>query len=347
MIVWDRGTYRVIDPPGADTAEAIANGKLDIDLEGFKLRGAYTLVRTRSGAARAAESKENWLLIKKRDAYANDCDVALKHPRSVLSGLTLEELRDARGLGNRITREIEQAGATRIAHAMVPERFPLALAKLTDEPFDDVKCLFEIKYDGVRALAIRDGAAVRLFSRNRVDITATYPEIALALNALPFERFALDGEVIAANEHGRADFQLLQRRMHVRSAAAAKNLSRTIPVCYFVFDLLAVGGFDLRRLALETRKRILGQVVRGEGLVRYCDHTLGRGRAFYDAVAESGARGNNCETARRPVSGRPRRRLAQDQVSADAAFRDRRIHRAARLALPSRRAATRSLGPQG
>lgn len=291
VIVWDRGAYRVIDPPGADAAAAIANGKLDIDLEGFKLRGAYTLVRTRSGAARAAESKENWLLIKKRDAYANDRDVALEHPRSVLSGLTLEELRDARGLGNRIARKIEQAGATRITHAMVPERFSLALAKLVDEPFDDDKCLFEIKYDGVRALAIRDGAAVRLFSRNRVDITDTYPEIALVLNALPFERFALDGEVIAANDHGRADFQLLQRRMHVRGAAAAKNLSRTIPVCYFVFDLLAFDGFDLRRLALETRKRILGQVVRGEGLVRYCDHTLVRGRAFYDAVAESGLEG--------------------------------------------------------
>ncbi|HYL59109.1 MAG TPA: DNA ligase D, partial [Candidatus Acidoferrales bacterium] len=232
-----------------------------------------------------------WLLIKKRDGYSNERDVAEEHPRSVLSGLTLEELRDSHTLGERIAREIERLGAPQLAHPMTPERFPLALAKLTEKPFDGDKWLFEVKYDGVRALAIRDGGSVRLFSRNRVDITDTYPEIALSLNALPFERFVIDGEIFAANEQGRADFQLLQRRMHVRGAAAAKHLSRAIPVCCFAFDLLAFGGFDLRGLALEARKRILAQVVRGEGSVRYCDHTLVHGRAFYDAVAESNLEG--------------------------------------------------------
>ena len=288
VIVWDRGSYRVIDPPGADAAEAVAKGKLDLELEGFKLHGAYSLVRTHSAAATQRINPEtSWLLIKKRDGYSNERDVAEEHPRSVLSGLTLEELRDSHTLGEGIAREIERSGAPQLAHPMTPERFPLALAKLTEHAFDDDKWLFEVKYDGVRALAIRDGAGVRLFSRNRVDITDTYPEIALSLNALPFQRFVIDGEIIAANEEGRADFQLLQRRMHVRGAAAAKHLSRAIPVCCFAFDLLAFGGFDLRGLALEARKRLLAQVVRGEGSVRYCDHTLAHGRAFYDAVAES------------------------------------------------------------
>ncbi|HYL57627.1 MAG TPA: DNA polymerase ligase N-terminal domain-containing protein, partial [Candidatus Acidoferrales bacterium] len=107
VIVWDRGSYHVIDPPGADAAEAVAKGKLDLELEGFKLHGAYSLVRTRSAAAtQRINPKTSWLLIKKRDGYSNERDVAEEHPRSVLSGLTLEELRDSHTLGERIAREI-------------------------------------------------------------------------------------------------------------------------------------------------------------------------------------------------------------------------------------------------
>ena len=94
VIVWDRGVYEVIDPPG-DAAEAVRKGKIDISLHGFKLNGAYTLVRT--GGRRNADPKDekNWLLIKKRDQYATTEDVFEAHPRSVLSGLTIEEFADA------------------------------------------------------------------------------------------------------------------------------------------------------------------------------------------------------------------------------------------------------------
>ncbi|MGH7949855.1 MAG: DNA ligase D, partial [Candidatus Binataceae bacterium] len=291
VIVWDRGTYRLIDPPGADAASAVANGKLDIELRGFKLHGAFTLVRTKSAAGHRQGGKETWLLIKKRDAYTSEREVTLRSPRSVLSGLTLEEVRDAPALVGRVRREIEREGAPRLAHALDPKRFPLALARLIDAPFNDDKWLFELKYDGVRALAVRDGDNVRAFARSGAEITETYPEIARSLKALPFEQFVIDGEIIAAGEDGQADFQLLQRRIHVRGAAAAERLSRTIPVCYFAFDLLAFDGFDLRRLPLKTRKRILALMVGGEGPLRYCDHTIGRGHEFFEAVEESGLEG--------------------------------------------------------
>src|SRR5216684_6146018 len=101
VIVWDRGEYRAIDPP-SDPAEAVRAGKIDIEMHGFKLRGAYTLVRTH-GTIKGADSKQQWLLIKKRDEYASEDDVLALHPRSVLSGLTLEELREASGTGAGVT----------------------------------------------------------------------------------------------------------------------------------------------------------------------------------------------------------------------------------------------------
>src|SRR5260370_7391617 len=90
VIVWDRGEYRAVDPPG-DPAEAVRAGKIDIEMHGFKLRGAYTLVRPH-GTMKGAVGKEQWLLIKKRDEYASAEDVLVAHPRSVLSGPPLEDL---------------------------------------------------------------------------------------------------------------------------------------------------------------------------------------------------------------------------------------------------------------
>jgi len=81
VIVWDRGTYRVVDPPDGDAADAVRAGKLDLEMHGFKLRGAYTLVRTRGQLRRSAsDTKEQWLLIKKRDEYATADDVLENHP---------------------------------------------------------------------------------------------------------------------------------------------------------------------------------------------------------------------------------------------------------------------------
>jgi bifunctional non-homologous end joining protein LigD len=112
VIVWDRGTYRVIDPHEGDAADAVRAGKLDLEMHGFKLRGAYTLVRTRGQPQRrTSDSKEQWLLIKKRDEYASSDDVVETHPRSILSGLTVEEMRAGSGLGEAAARELTRIDA--------------------------------------------------------------------------------------------------------------------------------------------------------------------------------------------------------------------------------------------
>jgi len=285
VIVWDRGVYEVIDPPG-DAADAVRKGKIDISMHGFKLNGAFTLVRT--GGRRNADPKDekNWLLIKKRDQYATTQDVFEEHPRSVLSGLTIEELADAPAAERKLADSLSRKHLPELRSKLKYSDFPLTLAKTVDDPFDNDKWLFEIKYDGVRVLAIREGENTHLYARKGTDITNRYPEVVLALNSIALDRFVLDGEVVAQDERGRPSFQLLQRRMHVNNASMIARLSLAVPVSYYVFDLLAFDRFDTRTLPLEERKRLLGELIHSDGPVRYCDHVIGRGKDFYAAVSE-------------------------------------------------------------
>jgi len=285
VIVWDRGIYEVVDPPG-DAADAVRKGKIDISLHGFKLNGAFTLVRTGMRASAGPKDKQNWLLIKKRDQYATTEDVFEAHPRSVLSGLTIEELAEAPATEQKIADNLAAQHLPELGAKLKYSDFPLTLAKTTDESFDNDKWLFEIKYDGVRVLAIREGEDTHLYARKGTDITNRYPEVVLALNSIALDRFVLDGEVVAQDEHGRPSFQLLQRRMHVNDGPQIARLSLAVPVSYYVFDLLGFDRFDTRTLPLEERKRLLSELIHSEGPVRYCDHVIGRGKDFYDAISE-------------------------------------------------------------
>lgn len=290
VIVWDRGTYRAVSPPG-DVARSIRAGKVDIELHGFKLHGAFTMVRTRGMAKRGSSDKENWLLIKKRDEWARDEDLLATRPRSVLSGLTVEEMAASADLNAEMVREVEKLKPPKLASPPVPKSFPLNLARLHEEAFDGPAWLFEIKYDGVRALAIRDGGEVRLYGRSGSEITRRYPEVTLALNSLPFDRFVMDGEIGILDANGRASFQMLQRRISITDDAEINRLAIAQPATCLMFDLLAAGGYDLRGVPLEQRKSILARLLRGDAILRYCDHVVERGREFYEAAARAGLEG--------------------------------------------------------
>jgi bifunctional non-homologous end joining protein LigD len=291
VIVWDRGAYRVTDPPN-DAVGGVRAGKLDFELHGFKLQGGYTLVRTRGGGARASGDKPQWLLIKKRDAFASaEDDVLERRPRSVLSGLTVEEMRTPAALSDAITAELERLRAPALKAPFAPKSFPFGLARLEREPVSGTQWLYELKYDGVRALALRDGRSVRLVGRSGADFSASYPEVVLALSALPCERFVVDGEIVTPGADGRPNFQLLQRRIQARDRDEIARLALLAPVLYYAFDLIVFGRFDLRGLALEDRKAFLRRMIQDEGPLRYLDHHLGDGRAFYDAVCAAGLEG--------------------------------------------------------
>src|SRR5271163_3409126 len=132
VIVWDRGVYTALDPKD-DVAGAVRAGKLDLMMRGFKLRGAYTLVRTGRATRSAPGDKQQWLLIKKRDEYASEDDVLEMHPRSVLSGLAVEEMYAASAAGEAIATELAGLKTPRINGPLDPRGFPLTFAKLSYE----------------------------------------------------------------------------------------------------------------------------------------------------------------------------------------------------------------------
>jgi bifunctional non-homologous end joining protein LigD len=166
------------------------------------------------------------------------------------------------------------------------------LATLVDRTFDDPQWLYEIKWDGYRALAFLDGGAVRLVSRNQNDLTTAYPELASMSDSVKAGNAVLDGEIVALDERGRPSFSLMQQRTGV--GEGGRRIRRTrddIPVVYYVFDLLYLDGYDVMQAELEQRKELLASILARSDLIRYSDHYVGNGKALLEAAAQSGLEG--------------------------------------------------------
>jgi len=206
----------------------------------------------RTGPRRRADPKDKitWLLIKKRDEFASAEDVLEAHPRSVLSGPAIEELRAAPAAGRTIAAYLARQHLGEFSRPLRRATFPPMLARLADKPFDSEQWLFELKYAGVRVLAIRDAGAIHLFARGGTEITNHYPEVVFALKAHPFDLFVIDGEAVAVNDRGRPDFRLPPARIHINDKRQIARLSYAVPVRYFVFDILAFDRYDARTLPL-------------------------------------------------------------------------------------------------
>ncbi len=164
------------------------------------------------------------------------------------------------------------------------------LATSVEKPFDDPEWLFEIKWDGYRAIAFITKGKVRLVSRNQNDLTAQYPELQNLAASIKAETAILDGEIAALDEDGRSSFSLMQQRTGIRERGRRTASRPDIPVLYFVFDLLYLDGYDLRRLPLERRKTILAEITDVSGNVRYSDH-FPQGKALFDVAKRKGLEG--------------------------------------------------------
>ena len=165
-------------------------------------------------------------------------------------------------------------------------------AVLTDERFDREDWIFERKLDGIRCIAIRSEAGVRLLSRNDLSLNDRYPEIAAALAADPCERFAVDGEVVAFDGR-QTSFSLLAQRKQ-----------KPVPVFYYAFDLLWLDGFDTRRLPLRTRKRLLRASLSFADPIRLTSHRNENGKELFAEACRRGWEGLIAKRAASPYSDR-------------------------------------------
>jgi bifunctional non-homologous end joining protein LigD len=189
-----------------------------------------------------------------------------------------------------------------LAHPVDPHRITLMLPTLVREVPEGPGWIYELKWDGVRVLAIRADGAVTLYGRRGARCTAQYPEVVAAIAALRGGDLALDGEIVALEDGGRASFQRLQRRMH--AVRDVELLARRVPVVAYLYDCLVLDGRDVRALPLLERKHLLRKLLRASrGALRYCDHVEGDGARFFAAVGARGLEGIVAKRADAPYWG--------------------------------------------
>jgi bifunctional non-homologous end joining protein LigD len=242
--IWDKGTYE----PRTDTADpekelrkGLKKGHITFVMHGAKLHGEFALIKMRN-----AKEKNAWLLVKKgdRDAYETDQPIAF----------TLNDY----------------------PKVPAPEVIRPMLCTLVDQPFDRENWLFEMKWDGYRAVGAKRGSNVQLYSRNNLDFRAKYPEVVEALQVLP-DGTVIDGEIVAVDKDGRPHFERLQNW--------GKNKEGELR--YYAFDLLWFKGHDVRSAPLLERKQLLRDVIPPQSAIKYSDHITEKGTKFFKEIQKA------------------------------------------------------------
>ncbi len=315
VAIWDEGTW---EPFGEPTADLDA-GEMKFRLAGTRLCGAFVLVRLRP---RGGDRAENWLLIKEHDgderagmnAEALEAIPAPQHKRLAgsISGKRSKARERAKTAAAPLAKPapssivrappIAPVGTSRSGppvagaeRADLPHRQTAQLATLTDTPPEGSEWISEVKFDGYRLLAWKDGGTVRLVTRNGQDWTAKLPDIARAVGKLKPRTLLLDGELVALRPDGLSSFASLQ--------AALANGGDRGSLYLYLFDLLHLAGWDLRPCGLTDRKAALQPLSDWAGVLRYSDHLTGGAARVRREACAMGMEGIVCKRADAPYRG--------------------------------------------
>ncbi|MBI3782528.1 MAG: DNA ligase D [Deltaproteobacteria bacterium] len=217
-------------------------------------------------------------------------EIVVAQPWSVLSGLTVNELRDGVTRTDELIRSALAAGA--VERTLDIRRLRPMHAQAAKQPFSKPGWTYELKYDGVRVLAGRaaDGR-IRLMYRSGREATASFPQIARAVSRLPASEFVIDGEIVSFDERGASSFEVLQQRLGLSDVAAIGRAEVEVPVTLCAFDLLSVGGFDLRPLQLSARQEMLRHLLPASGFIQPSQVFADDGVALFESVNELGLEG--------------------------------------------------------
>jgi bifunctional non-homologous end joining protein LigD len=289
-LIWDAGTFSPDeggrtywdDRAGAERElrQGIAAGKVSFTLRGRKLKGSWALVRTTG-------ERDQWLLIKHKDGAARTAPDVLADATSVLSGLTAEQLRREAPQESAAVWEPYASPADLGGARPSPLAF-LAPMLATAAPIPESRdgWSYEPKLDGIRALATVEHGQVRLRSRGGHDIAAQYPGLVAELARQPVATVLFDGEIVAVDGLGHPSFELLQQRMNLQDPGQVGEAERTIPVVYFVFDVLHADGYDLAGATLVERRSLLSRLLLPSARVcQVATIETDAGAAFEAAVA--------------------------------------------------------------
>lgn len=283
--IWDHGTYKDISEKNNAKAEKkllsdLKKGSLKFILKGKKLKGEFALVKMKGDT-----QKNAWLLIKHKDEFAVDkkydsenetdpespINLALKEKsvkrKKKTSAKTADSKKKSISKSDTLTKKLK-------------DYIKPMLAKTEDSPFSDPEWIFEIKWDGYRAIAETGKKNIRLYSRNGLSFAEKYELITEELKKQKTPA-VFDGEIVVLTEKGIPDFQQLQDY----------KSNKTYPLYYYVFDLLFYNGKDIREKPLLERKKILKELLINSDVIRYCDHVSGKGEDFFSIAKEQNLEG--------------------------------------------------------
>ena len=221
----------------------------------------------------------------RRVAHANTSDTASKEAgaKDSASKSRRKKSSDSAYPAAKALAGAEQKPMPTVIHPM--------LATPTGRAFDDPDWLFEIKWDGYRAVAFIEDGRVRLVSRNQNDLTAQFPELGSLPQFVKAQRAILDGEIVALDQEGRSSFSLMQQRTGFHPGRRRLQRREGVPVIYYAFDLLYLDGLDLRRVALDQRKQLLQDRIKAGEVIHFSDHYAEKGLALFEAAKQRGLEG--------------------------------------------------------
>lgn len=279
VIVWDKGEW--IPPENVD--EQLKKGHLEFELHGEKLGGEWLLLRTRI----PGEKKNNWLLIKRDDENASAKDIT-KEDKSVLSGVSLEELEEDMALP-RPAKKISKKEVVKATKAMKQKKIKFLtfkdlkgpeLATLSDTPPIGENWIHEIKYDGYRTLCFKNKQDTKMVTRSGLDWSAKYNELQKECNMISADSIIFDGEIVWLDEKGRSSFEGLQNSLEEGDSSK---------LVYYVFDLLYLNGYDTRDLPLIDRKKLLREVLEQSDSekILFSEHWDESGKSVFESACEN------------------------------------------------------------
>lgn len=254
MTIWDNGYYENLYSDAQLTSD-YAEGKLKIVFHGNKIKGIFTLVRSSS-----MNKKDQWLLIKHADEFATDMNY------------------------NAEDFMLESFSAS-APHDTVPLNLKSFIKPMLASPgtkiFNDKNWIYELKYDGYRALAHIDSGHVELYSRNGISLNDKFKIIHDELEAIEHSAI-LDGEIVALDADGLPQFSALQ---NYKDGVTQSTL------VYYVFDLLHLNGHDTIDLPLLDRKELLKSLLPDSAHIQYCDHVESLGKTVFEQAVGMGMEG--------------------------------------------------------
>jgi bifunctional non-homologous end joining protein LigD len=308
VIIWDEGYYEPVEDVGDKKeqerymAAALKKGSVKIRMHGSKLKGEFALVLTKG------RGENSWLLIKHRDEFASDEDI-LEEDASVRSGKTIDEMAgdskakrwksnrtssaSAKSPSRKRNKTMKTSGAQKQIDtasilasvkkkkkSTMPADIKPMLATLVDEPFEEPGWLYEVKWDGYRAISYLKGGDIDIRSRNNKDFNKKFYPVFGALQQWGIDA-VVDGEIIVVDKNGQPDFNALQEW---RSEADGQLI-------YYVFDVLWLDGYDLMSVPLSERKQILEKMIPAGSIIRLSENFDTGATEFFAQADKMGLEG--------------------------------------------------------